>query len=1331
MAFTSGNDTNIIQSTDASVVSAGAGNDTYIISDAFIGAGQNVQITDTQGTNTIQLVGGLTIVSSAVTATATQLILSNGATVTLLGANNFTYLVGGDSLTGAGGATENYETFVTNTLGLASAPTDSTPVSGGSVEVGGTSSGGDSNALTTSTDNLVGTSGNDAFSGVLTDVATSTTLNGTDSIIDTLTTDNDTLTLSLEKDLVAGDTGTIRNIETIKANVNATTLTDTNLDFDATDFSGVKTFEIDITKAVSAVSGVNITNIDGDATVVVSEDFSAIEVDNAAATDSLVVDVNATGSSGSPVTVVAGGGTASKDLTVTGAGHLDVTSSNTGFNQVTAEKGLTVSAAAANVLFAEAKDGDLTVSDATAAVVAEFTATGDVTASNLAGASKLTVNAGGSIELNGAVAATSATLSATGTSLSGAAAALTALNISGNGADATFDFSNGTALLKDVTASGDQNVTLQLDIGTAGGGTNKLNIFDALSAGDFTLELNNPDAAAAGSAGDLDLRGGDLIDVLKLGIDNAGSDLSVKSGQNINITADQSATNTIVVGDVAAKGSNSLTLTLDDEKRDTNAVDLDGTTIKQAKTVTINASVDTTSAGSTNEHTIEDLDASDANSDVTVNMGVNTLTLAGANDLGTGTLTITGSGPVNLGASTLTASELDASAVTGAVTGTALNPTNVAIIKTGSAADELTLANTAAADLNLSTAAGNDTVTLAGQTTAEKTTAIDLGEGTDTLKFTAGTKLVAGDTGSVAVSGLEKLSLADGAGQEIQGSVLNGQSFTVISQAAGNTNSVGIMVATDDTVLDLSQLDSTTTTSTTISGMTFEVDASANLNSIAITGFVNADNKITGSEAMDTLTGGNLDDSFAYSDADDLFDLNGVMQDTIDGGTQSSTGADTILITAGGSTTFSVANTDVWSKLSNVESITAADSDEAISLVLDVTAQTAGINTVDLSGDGSATGTNVVDVSEFTSGITIRGASDAAVDNLTGGSGNDTFVYEDATSINNATTAFVDTVNGGAGTDTLLLGTSSAGVTLANTVSFARVSNVETIEAKASTAATSVTLNANAWAAGVRTVDLSAVDSDAATAPNASTIDVSAITGGGMTLTGSTAGATSITGGSGADTITGGAGNDTIVGGAGADIITAGAGDDNVTGGAGSDSIALGTGSDTVVLAASNSGYDTITDFTAGDGAGRDILNGLAAGGTALVNAAAMTSPGTATAAINLGSAGLITEFTSIFTGTGLDSETDGSALLTALKALNANTSGTTFDVELSVTDGSSGFLVAYQNNNAYIYSYADVAGGAGSGDATTSALSADEITLIAKLVGVSNGDLVADNFTV
>lgn len=122
MPFTAGNDINLLQATDIRTVGAGAGNDAYILSAALLAPNQQITISDSQGTNTLRLVAGLEIVGSAVSSSAVQLTLNNGAVVTLLGANSFQFQTGGDAITGAGGAKENFSSFVTQSLGYAAVP---------------------------------------------------------------------------------------------------------------------------------------------------------------------------------------------------------------------------------------------------------------------------------------------------------------------------------------------------------------------------------------------------------------------------------------------------------------------------------------------------------------------------------------------------------------------------------------------------------------------------------------------------------------------------------------------------------------------------------------------------------------------------------------------------------------------------------------------------------------------------------------------------------------------------------------------------------------------------------------------------------------------------------------------------------------------------------------------------------------------------------------------------------------------------------------------------------------------------------------------------------
>ncbi|MDA8893285.1 hypothetical protein N9I86_06220, partial [Hyphomicrobiales bacterium] len=79
-------------------------------------------IVDTSGANTIQLVDGLSIASSKFAADAVQLTLSNGAVVTINGASNFTYDLGGNATAGVTGSSSTLSAFA-STMGVATLPT--------------------------------------------------------------------------------------------------------------------------------------------------------------------------------------------------------------------------------------------------------------------------------------------------------------------------------------------------------------------------------------------------------------------------------------------------------------------------------------------------------------------------------------------------------------------------------------------------------------------------------------------------------------------------------------------------------------------------------------------------------------------------------------------------------------------------------------------------------------------------------------------------------------------------------------------------------------------------------------------------------------------------------------------------------------------------------------------------------------------------------------------------------------------------------------------------------------------------------------------------------
>ena len=107
----------VLQPSTSSIAGAGLGNDVYLLSGSMIPAGKAITISDANGANTLQLAPGLTVASSQVSATAVKLNLSNGASITVLGADKFGYDLGGNLSAGLNPADLTYSQFVQNMLG--------------------------------------------------------------------------------------------------------------------------------------------------------------------------------------------------------------------------------------------------------------------------------------------------------------------------------------------------------------------------------------------------------------------------------------------------------------------------------------------------------------------------------------------------------------------------------------------------------------------------------------------------------------------------------------------------------------------------------------------------------------------------------------------------------------------------------------------------------------------------------------------------------------------------------------------------------------------------------------------------------------------------------------------------------------------------------------------------------------------------------------------------------------------------------------------------------------------------------------------------------------
>lgn len=1022
---------------------------------------------------------------------------------------------------------------------------------------------------------MVGTAKNDAVTALFTTSSLTNAVQVSDSVTDSSTTDSDTLTFDLAGDLFSAATvsaaPTVRNIENLVFNINtssANLATDatydnsaTKLYVDGTTITGAQNYTFNVIKSPSGVTGASLKAATAGSTVTTDKNLSSLDVGTAAAGDAITIKMNSAGVPGTPATATVRN--AAGDVTASGAGDFSLTATTaTGAVNATAVKNLTISAAAAGVVMGSTTGGNATVTS-TAATLIDISASGNVSITD-SGAGSIKAVAGGTLTTAGTINATSMNLSSVGSSTLANATAVTSLTLAGNGAAATYNMGTLTAAAN-IQVTGASDVTL---LGDSASLPATVTVTDT-GTGTFTLRLNT-------SITTHDFGGG-LIDMLRFDFDqgHATRTTTVASGQNITYTVDQGAAATLrLVGKPSSTNtSNAVTLILDDTVRDGSAVDIGtgGLLLTDIKTAVIDASKDTTSTGGANTISITAIDGSDEKANVTINGGINNITLAGTHTVGsTGTVTVNTSGAISF-TGTLTAARLDASKSTGAVTSTTLSNATVREIYTGSAADTLTLNGVGNADIK--TGAGNDVLTLDNDTYSSATAqayTIDMGDGNDTLVMQSGTKFITGAGGTISLSGVETIRvLAAGVAgtDQIQASVLSGKTYNINASAAGATGALDVIVAATDTTVDLSTLNGSLATDSTIEGMTFNIDDSANSESITIKGMVNGKNTITGSSAGDVLTGGALADTFVYATLTPLFNSTGFL-DTINGGA----GNDIINLSATG-TAYTLTNTTSWANVTSVEQITAAVNTAAISLTLAASAQTAGINRIDLSADTNAAVGNVVNVSAFTSAVTVVGS--AGADTLTGGSGNDTFAASTSALL------LADTIVGGDGTDTVLagtLGSSPTGFDIVVGDSFAKMSGVEIFRGVAEASARSSVFGSTVYDAGIRTIDFSANTVS-------SVISIASITSAsnGMTLIGSA---------TGANTITGGAGNDVIIGGSGADSIVASTGSDTISTGAGADTVGLGNASTQTLDA--GAGNDTITFGTGGStvtaGAGDDSI---------------------------------------------------------------------------------------------------------------------------------------------
>ena len=204
----------IVPSNNGTTYRGLGGDDTYILSNS-IAANAAITIVDTSGANKIQLVNGLSVASTKFAADAVQLTLSNGAVVTINGASNFDFDLGGNATAGTTGSVSDFAGFAAG-AGVASLPASGSVAGASNVSVQGTAwSGGTGGSYSVTASGSKVTEGNDvtftitASSAVSADTTFSWTVIGdTNGSTVTAATNDDIDVLSGTATIAAGSTST-------------------------------------------------------------------------------------------------------------------------------------------------------------------------------------------------------------------------------------------------------------------------------------------------------------------------------------------------------------------------------------------------------------------------------------------------------------------------------------------------------------------------------------------------------------------------------------------------------------------------------------------------------------------------------------------------------------------------------------------------------------------------------------------------------------------------------------------------------------------------------------------------------------------------------------------------------------------------------------------------------------------------------------------------------------------------------------------------------------------------------------------------------------------
>ena len=1160
------------------------GDDTYIISNAASG---NITIVDTNGSNTIQLVDGLSIASSKFAADSVQLTLSSGAVITVNGADKFTFEVGGNETSGVTGSNKTYAALAAD-MGVASLPTGSTisDGSGGTISGTGIASGATGYSLSASATSV-------AEGSAITYTVTANAAVTADTTLtyNVIGSDNDGTVDEASGSDVDSQSGTV----TIASGETTATFTITaEADNTAEGLEGISVSVFDPDLNVIGTKKALISNNSELETTVQNLTTGTDEAQGGGGKDTIGASIGtnsliANGTSLNPGDVIDGkAGADTLKLSIAGThtgaqSHTGVTVSNvetvevnnfeTSANDDTINMalmtgvtslGLASSSSTGDVVFtgvnaiadAFVKNGsaDMTVTYAAAASAG----LADVQNLTVSGTTAGTVTIAGVETINliaGAVKGTLldvVTTSATAATISGGtlltvtnALENTLLSIDGSASTGGFDIQVAPAATLTVTG-GSGNDTVNV--------AGNLSALMTLNGGDGTDTLEISDASDITVTNVAGISNFETLSAI--GNDSDDYDADLISGITKLVAASAAGANDVTFKNVTAANSNVLvtgtegvilTLKVDGAA---DSVDIEyKSALGAGLTVT----------GQTNVTQYETVNITNGSPIGAINTGAVT-------NASTTAMTFKGSQGITLGTSSSTVlSSVDASGMTGTTgltmtsnSGTVLYPSTII----GSPNGTDTLIGGSAAD-TISGGGGIDTITGAAGGDTIKGEAgndiIDGGAGVDNIDGGAGNDQinVSNDTDFISLASPETID--GGAGTDTL-SFTEDASITISNTDLHNLKNIEIIEFDGNAAANITLDDSffTSNGSTSIKIKDMETTAALTVSAATVTAANSIDVTANSANSInDSLTGGAGDDIFRFSTLGNAAALDA--SDTVNGGA----GTDTLAITAATNNMTAATLTLV----SNVEKITvtALGTETAGITIADgtfVTTATAAVNGVfDAS---SSTGTGAITfngAAEDDSTMTITGGNGndiltggvkadiisggsgadtitggSGIDTLIGGAGNDIFNMDDVSDFIGLVTA--ETVDGGAGVlDTILFDENAT-----TTVAASDLSNISGIEriSFGGTGANTLTLSNDVYTNNGST-SLTILDADTA---GATTVSAAGLSAANSVVYKNTA-ASSTT-----DSVTSGAGDDTFEtfedSLAAADVFAAGAGTDTL-----------------------------------------------------------------------------------------------------------------------------------------------------------------------------------------